>query len=62
MMKIYECDICGAVALDYNHVCGTRQVEDTGASCGKHSKLDDMSSEMKEHLAYICGGCGRLKK
>lgn len=62
MTKIYVCDICGAVALNPNLVCGTRQVEVKDTCCGRPSELDKMSPEMKEHLYYVFGGCGRLEK
>jgi DNA-directed RNA polymerase subunit RPC12/RpoP len=59
MTKIYECDTCGVVTSLREQVCSPRQLENMGAYCDTTMPADKMCSDMKERLAYVCGGCGR---
>lgn len=59
MTKIYECETCGVVTAVRGQVCAPRGVEDKGSYCGTAPETGEMCSDMKGHLAYVCGSCGR---
>ncbi|TLM67854.1 MAG: hypothetical protein FDZ69_03390 [Deltaproteobacteria bacterium] len=59
MTKIYECGVCGALTQERVQVCEPRVLEDKRAYCGTTPETGGMCSDMKEHLAYVCGSCGR---
>jgi len=59
MTKIYECDVCGVVTVAREQVCDPRPVENKGVYCGTTPERSEMCHEIKEHLAYVCGSCGR---
>lgn len=59
MTKIYECATCGVVTAASEQVCNPQRLENMGAYCGTTPERDTMCQEMKEHLAYVCGSCGR---
>lgn len=59
MPRIFECRVCGVVTEGREQVCDPRQLENMGAYCGTTPERGEMCHEMKEHLAYVCGSCGR---
>ncbi|MCM2264432.1 MAG: hypothetical protein NDI73_04475 [Desulfuromonadales bacterium] len=59
MTKIYECRTCGVVAEVGEQVCNPQRLENMGAYCSTTPETSEMCSDMKEHLAYVCGSCGR---
>ena len=59
MTKIYECDTCGVVTEVRDQVCAPRQLENKGVYCGTTPETAEMCTEMKAHLNYVCGSCGR---
>lgn len=59
MTKLYECSTCGVMTVASEQVCSPRQVENKGVYCGVTPETGEMCDTMKEHLAYVCGSCGR---
>jgi len=59
MKGIYECSICGVVTEASEQVCAPSVQEDIHDYCGTTRERAEMCSSMKEHLAYVCGTCGR---
>jgi len=59
MKKVYECDACGVVTEVREQVCDPREVEDKNSYCSAAPETGEMCSDMKGHLAYVCGSCGR---
>lgn len=59
MTKIYECESCGVVTAESEQLCAPRQLENAGTYCGTAPETGEMCASMKEHLAYVCGSCGR---
>lgn len=59
MTKIYECGTCGVVTSAREQVCSPRQLENMGAYCDTTTTNGEMCHDKKEHLAYVCGSCGR---
>lgn len=59
MTKIYACETCGVVTAVRGQVCAPRGVEDKDSYCGTAPETGEMCSDMKSHLAYVCGSCGR---
>jgi hypothetical protein len=59
MTRIYECGTCGVVTEDPGQVCEPERLENAGVYCGTQGETANMCGEMKEHLAYVCGSCGR---
>lgn len=59
MAAIYECITCGVVTADPGQVCSPIEDSDKDSYCGTAPKRDTMCRGMREHLAYVCGTCGR---
>lgn len=59
MTTIYECATCGVVTGTHEQVCHPKELENRDAYCGTAPRSGAMCQEMKEHLAYVCGSCGR---
>jgi hypothetical protein len=59
MKAIYECSVCGVVTEASEQVCTPRLQEDVHDYCGTTRERAEMCDNMKEHLAYVCGSCGR---
>ena len=59
MTKIYACETCGVVTAVRGQVCAPRGVADKDSYCGTAPETGEMCSDMKSHLAYVCGSCGR---
>lgn len=59
MTKIYECATCGVVTEAREQVCDPRRLENKGVYCGTPATQGAMCHDMQEHLAYVCGSCGR---
>ncbi len=59
MKEIYECSICGIVTEASEQVCAPNLQNDIHDYCGTTGELTKMCETMKEHLAYVCGYCGR---
>jgi hypothetical protein len=59
MTKIFECGTCGVVTEVRQQVCDPIVLENKHAYCGTTPQGGGMCEEMKEHLAYVCGSCGR---
>lgn len=59
MKEIYECSICGVVSEASEQVCVPSLQEDIHDYCGTTRERTAMCDSMKEHLAYVCGTCGR---
>ena len=59
MTKIYACDTCGVVTQVRDQVCDPREVDNKNAYCGMAPETGEMCRDMKEHLVYVCGSCGR---
>lgn len=59
MARIYECASCGVVTAAREQLCEPRPLADKSAYCGTTPEHREMCHEMKEHLAYVCGSCGR---
>jgi hypothetical protein len=59
MKEIYECRICGVVTKLGEQVCAPRVQDDIHDYCGTTRDRAGMCDSVKEHLAYVCGTCGR---
>lgn len=59
MTDIYACRKCGVVTKVREQLCEPRQVTDKTIYCGTTPETGGMCPEMMEHLAYVCGSCGR---
>jgi len=59
MTRIYECDWCGVVTESPEQVCAPQRRENMGVYCGEPGEPDRMCEPKKEHLAFVCGSCGR---
>lgn len=59
MTRIYECSYCGVITQAPEQLCTPHRLENMGVYCGDRGKADQMCSDMKQHLAYVCGSCGR---
>lgn len=59
MTRIYECSTCAVITEAPEQVCKPQRLENMGAYCGERGEVKQMCSEIKDHLAYVCGNCGR---
>lgn len=59
MKEIYECEICGVVTEANEQICAPGLQDDLHDYCGITRERAGMCDDMKEHLAYVCGSCGR---
>jgi len=59
MTKIYECKKCGVITQAPDQICKPQRLENMGVYCGEPGKTDQMCTDMKEHVAFVCESCGR---
>ncbi len=59
MTAYFECSTCGVVTLAREQVCEPTELENKHAYCGTTPGHGEMCREMKSHLAFVCGSCGR---
>lgn len=59
MTRIYECTTCGVITEAPEQLCLPQRLENMGVYCGERGAVKRMCPEMKDHLAYVCGSCGR---
>lgn len=59
MTGIFECGTCGVVTGAREQVCDPIALENKHAYCGTTPQSGEMCHDMKKHLAYVCGSCGR---
>ena len=59
MKTIYSCDRCGVVTEDKTEICQPHKVESTSEYCGSAPDRNALCTDMKDHLSYVCGSCGR---
>ena len=59
MKDIYKCTTCGVVAEASEQVCVPDKQSDMHDYCGTTGKRAAMCDSMKEHVAFVCGTCGR---
>ncbi len=59
MTRIFECGTCGVVSEASEQLCEPQRLENMGVYCGDRGPTSHMCSDMKDHLAYVCGSCGR---
>ncbi len=59
MTQLYECSRCGVVSHAGEQLCGPEERRDIHAYCGAAPERDAMCADMRQHLAYVCGSCGR---
>lgn len=59
MNLIYECSTCGVISEVPDHLCIPQRLENMGVYCGDTKEDPHMCDEMKQHLPFVCSGCGR---
>ena len=59
MTAYYECTTCGVVTKTREQICKPKELESKHSYCGTTPEEGEMCQEMKGHLAYVCGSCGR---
>ena len=59
MTAIYACGTCGVVTAAPEQVCHPVEQPDKSSYCGTASERGAMCSDVREHLASVCGNCGR---
>lgn len=59
MTRIYECSTCGVITAAPEQLCKPQRLENMGVYCGDRGEVKQMCAEIKDHLAYVCGSCGR---
>ncbi|MEZ4484710.1 MAG: hypothetical protein R2864_08960 [Syntrophotaleaceae bacterium] len=59
MTKLYECDKCGVVTDDRQHLCSPREVIGIDSYCGSSGDSSQMCDGIRESAKYSCTSCGR---
>jgi len=59
MKEIFKCSVCGVVTEASEQVCAPKKQSDNHDYCGTPGESAEMCDSIKEHLAYVCGTCGR---
>lgn len=59
MKKLYECERCGVVTEERDHLCSPKSVDGLGAYCGSSSDVSAMCDDIRETAGYTCSTCGR---
>lgn len=62
MEKIYECEKCGVVAHERDHLCVPRSVDTMGSYCGSTGNISHMCDSIREKAQYSCVTCGRTSE
>ena len=58
MTGSYTCSTCGVVAATAAQLCNPRD-ETFDEYCGSAPQRAALCTEMREHVTYVCGKCGR---
>lgn len=59
MKEIYQCRQCGVVTEASEQICRPEKQQNIEDYCGTTKERDRMCNAMKEHVAFVCGTCGR---
>lgn len=59
MATIYACQTCGVVTTAPQQLCTAVAQPNKTNYCGTAPEREAMCQTMREHLAYVCGSCGR---
>lgn len=59
MSEMYECKTCGVVSQLEEQLCKPVERYERDEFCGFSESHSKICTEVKEHLPYVCGNCGR---
>jgi predicted RNA-binding Zn-ribbon protein involved in translation (DUF1610 family) len=59
MKKTYECEKCGVVTDERNHLCVPGSVDSMDSYCGSTGDASKMCDAVREKAKYTCTTCGR---
>jgi DNA-directed RNA polymerase subunit RPC12/RpoP len=60
MKKNYECERCGVVTDNRDHLCVPKSVDNIHSYCGFAGDVANMCDSIREKAAYTCVTCGRM--
>ena len=59
MNKIYECEKCGVVTHERDHLCVPKSVDNMDSYCGSAGNDSQMCESIRKKAEYTCTICGR---